>query len=123
MPESNCFLLQIVLLLLCNYLEKNPNYNCSHFNENIYVYCFFIRNAGMELMVGKNWNALFDVIITNARKPEFFHETRRPFRKINTNTGQLSWDRVTVFEKGCFYQEVVISLFIIFLGFIIYSLL
>ncbi|CAD5113891.1 DgyrCDS3051 [Dimorphilus gyrociliatus] len=62
-------------------------------------------NAGMELMVGKNWNALFDVIITNARKPEFFHETRRPFRKINTHTGQLSWDRVTVFEKGCFYQE------------------
>ena len=76
-------------------------------------------------MVGENWPTLFDVIITNARKPKFFyqysrfahisknvlilsheHFLNRPFRYYDHDSKTKSWSKVNKLEKGKFYQEV-----------------
>ena len=37
------------------------------------------RKKGMDHMVGKGWRDLFDVIITQARKPSFYHQQSSRF--------------------------------------------
>ena len=43
------------------------------------INCFYAyySNAGMTYLVGPDWLDLFDVVITNARKPKFFYDTNR----------------------------------------------
>ncbi|XP_025079315.1 5'-nucleotidase domain-containing protein 2-like [Pomacea canaliculata] len=62
-------------------------------------------DAGMRYMVGPDWMNLFDIIITNARKPKFFHAGSRPFRLYNPELETHSWGRVTSLEKGKVYQQ------------------
>ncbi|XP_046546293.1 LOW QUALITY PROTEIN: 5'-nucleotidase domain-containing protein 3-like [Haliotis rubra] len=62
-------------------------------------------HAGMSYMIGDDWQDLFDVIITNARKPKFFNEASRPFRTYDPALFSQSWDRVQTLEKGKVYQQ------------------
>ncbi|XP_023932660.1 5'-nucleotidase domain-containing protein 3 [Lingula anatina] len=61
-------------------------------------------DKGMSYMLGSDWSDMFDVIITRARKPQFFRP-KRPFRSFDRTLGTQSWGRVTSFEKGQIYQE------------------
>ena len=36
-----------------------------------------LRDKGMKHLIGPDWRDLFDVIITNARKPKFFSDIQR----------------------------------------------
>ncbi|KAF6040466.1 NT5DC3 [Bugula neritina] len=62
-------------------------------------------NAGMTYMVGADWLDKFDVVIINARKPDFFISNKRPFRMYNHDTNSTLWHRVSQLEKGCVYSE------------------
>lgn len=35
------------------------------------------RDKGMKFIVGKDWRDLFDVVIVQAEKPNFFNDKRR----------------------------------------------
>ena len=48
----------------------------SRFAEINYFYAYY-SDAGMTYLVGPDWLDLFDVVITNARKPKFFYDTNR----------------------------------------------
>ncbi|XP_010150553.1 PREDICTED: 5'-nucleotidase domain-containing protein 2-like [Eurypyga helias] len=58
----------------------------------------------MKHMVGKNWRDLFDMVIVQADKPNFFTDRRKPFRKLDDN-GSLQWDKINQLEKGKIYKE------------------
>lgn len=62
-------------------------------------------NRGMNYLVGPQWNKMFDVIVTNARKPKFFYQYSRPFRSFDHRCGAKSWTKVESLQKGRFYQE------------------
>ncbi|ELU17493.1 hypothetical protein CAPTEDRAFT_6114 [Capitella teleta] len=62
-------------------------------------------DRGMTHLMGTEWRDYFDVIIFNARKPKFFNDTTRPFRKFDPTTGLKSWNKINELEKGEFYQE------------------
>ncbi|XP_044740983.1 5'-nucleotidase domain-containing protein 3 isoform X2 [Chrysoperla carnea] len=62
-------------------------------------------NKGMELLVGKDWKMIFDVIIVQARKPRFFTDESRPIRLFDEHREMHVWDRVTRLEKGTIYYE------------------
>ncbi|XP_063783857.1 5'-nucleotidase domain-containing protein 3 isoform X1 [Pseudophryne corroboree] len=61
-------------------------------------------NKGMNFIVGKDWRDLFDVVIVQADKPNFFNDKRRPFRKV-TDRGVLLWDKIHQLEKGSIYKQ------------------
>ncbi|XP_044133225.1 5'-nucleotidase domain-containing protein 3 isoform X1 [Bufo gargarizans] len=61
-------------------------------------------DKGMNFIVGKNWRDLFDVVIVQADKPNFFNDKRRPFRKV-TDRGVLLWDKIHQLEKGMIYKQ------------------
>ncbi|XP_056430510.1 5'-nucleotidase domain-containing protein 3 [Hyla sarda] len=61
-------------------------------------------DKGMNFIVGKDWRDLFDVVIVQADKPNFFNDKRRPFRKV-TNRGVLLWDKINQLEKGMIYKQ------------------
>ncbi|KAI7893666.1 HAD-superfamily hydrolase [Mucor mucedo] len=55
---------------------------------------------GMSYLTSTNdWMDLFDVVIVNARKPEFYR-SYRPFRRAS----EPNWDKVDQFIKGEVYQ-------------------
>nr|KAG5698473.1 hypothetical protein BaRGS_022003 [Batillaria attramentaria] len=62
-------------------------------------------NAGMRYMIGSDWMDLFDIIITNARKPKFFHAGSRPFRQFSPEEDSQLWGRVTSLQKGKVYTQ------------------
>jgi HAD superfamily 5'-nucleotidase-like hydrolase len=66
---------------------------------------YWFVNLGMTYICGPDWHNLFDVIICNARKPDFFNSKSRPFRHYLSDVAHKSWDRVTKFEKGQVYYE------------------
>ncbi|ESO96260.1 hypothetical protein LOTGIDRAFT_147320, partial [Lottia gigantea] len=66
---------------------------------------FNFVDAGMRFMIGEDWREMFDVVITNARKPKFFNETSRPFRELDEVRNTQSWGKVTELQKGRVYQE------------------
>ncbi|XP_064615785.1 5'-nucleotidase domain-containing protein 3-like [Liolophura sinensis] len=66
---------------------------------------FQFVDSGMKYMIGQDWEQLFDVIITSARKPKFFNESSRPFRLFDKTQNRLSWDRVSELKKGEIYQQ------------------
>ncbi|KAM4675231.1 5'-nucleotidase domain-containing protein 3 [Discoglossus pictus] len=61
-------------------------------------------DRGMNFIVGKDWRDLFDVVIVQADKPNFFNDKRRPFRKVN-DRGVLLWDKIHQLEKGQTYKQ------------------
>ncbi|XP_018107823.1 5'-nucleotidase domain-containing protein 3-like isoform X2 [Xenopus laevis] len=61
-------------------------------------------NKGMNFIVGKDWRDLFDVVIVQADKPNFFNDKRRPFRKV-AERGVLLWDKIHQLEKGQTYKQ------------------
>ncbi|KAE8615131.1 hypothetical protein XENTR_v10008417 [Xenopus tropicalis] len=61
-------------------------------------------NKGMNFIVGKDWRDLFDVVIVQADKPNFFNDKRRPFRKV-AERGILLWDKIHHLEKGQTYKQ------------------
>uniref|UniRef100_A0A8C4NGV6 5'-nucleotidase domain containing 3 n=1 Tax=Eptatretus burgeri TaxID=7764 RepID=A0A8C4NGV6_EPTBU len=67
-------------------------------------FMFCCRDKGMHHMVGPDWQDLFDVIIVKADKPGFFHDRRRPFRRLADQGGML-WDRITSLRKGEVYKQ------------------
>ncbi|EPY74063.1 5-nucleotidase domain-containing protein 3 [Camelus ferus] len=62
-------------------------------------------DKGMRYIVGKDWRDLFDVVIVQAEKPNFFNDKRRPFRKVNEK-GVLLWDKIHKLQKGQIYKQV-----------------
>ena len=40
-------------------------------------------DKGMRYIVGKDWRDLFDVVIVQVEKPNFFSDKWSPFRKVN----------------------------------------
>ncbi|KAL6081011.1 hypothetical protein STEG23_029116, partial [Scotinomys teguina] len=65
---------------------------------------FSFVDKGMRHMVGPDWRQLFDVVIVQADKPNFFTDRRKPFRKLDEK-GSLHWDRITRLEKGKIYRQ------------------
>uniref|UniRef100_A0A452HJX5 Uncharacterized protein n=1 Tax=Gopherus agassizii TaxID=38772 RepID=A0A452HJX5_9SAUR len=61
-------------------------------------------DKGMKFLVGKDWRDLFDVVIVQADKPNFFNDKRRPFRKVNER-GVLLWDKIHKLQKGQIYKQ------------------
>ncbi|XP_078530976.1 5'-nucleotidase domain-containing protein 3 isoform X1 [Lissotriton helveticus] len=61
-------------------------------------------DKGMNFIVGKDWRDLFDVVIVQADKPNFFNDKRRPFRKV-TEKGVLLWDKIHRLDKGQIYKQ------------------
>ncbi|KAG8138246.1 putative 5'-nucleotidase domain-containing protein [Naja naja] len=61
-------------------------------------------DRGMKFIVGKDWRDLFDVVIVQAEKPNFFNDKRRPFRKV-TERGVLLWDKIHELQKGQIYKQ------------------
>uniref|UniRef100_A0A2K6UXL8 5'-nucleotidase domain containing 3 n=1 Tax=Saimiri boliviensis boliviensis TaxID=39432 RepID=A0A2K6UXL8_SAIBB len=61
-------------------------------------------DKGMRYIVGKDWRDLFDVVIVQAEKPNFFNDKRRPFRKMNEK-GVLLWDKIHKLQKGQIYKQ------------------
>lgn len=73
---------------------------------------FSFIDAGLKYIVGSDWKNLFDVIVCQARKPKFFYQNNRPFRKVNFTTDSHSWDRVINLHKGEAYIEGNLSYFL-----------
>ncbi|XP_002738625.1 5'-nucleotidase domain-containing protein 3-like [Saccoglossus kowalevskii] len=102
------------------YLEK-----CKNIPEflNRLVNCkrkiFLITNSsynfvekGMNYIVGADWMDLFDIVVTQARKPSFYSENkRRPFRHFDRYHRVPQWTKVDKFEKGQIYLEGNLELF------------
>ncbi|KAJ6658923.1 hypothetical protein lerEdw1_019559 [Lerista edwardsae] len=61
-------------------------------------------DRGMKYIVGKDWRDLFDAVIVQADKPNFFNDKRRPFRKVNER-GVLLWDKIHELQKGQIYKQ------------------
>lgn len=56
------------------------------------------------------WRSYFDVVIVNARKPQFFAEGTT-LREVNLETGHLKIGMTEKFEPGCVYEGGSIRLF------------
>ncbi|CAM4734572.1 hypothetical protein PO909_021591 [Leuciscus waleckii] len=65
---------------------------------------FDFVDRGMNYIVGKDWQDLFDVVIVQADKPGFFNDRRKPFRRV-TDKGVLLWDRIHQLKKGQIYKQ------------------
>ncbi|KAK2563005.1 5'-nucleotidase domain-containing protein 2 [Acropora cervicornis] len=78
---------------------------------------FDYRKKGMDHMLGKGWRDLFDIIITQARKPSFYHQpASRPFRCMDTRLHRPTWQKVSALCKGQVYMEGNIDQFMNFTG-------
>ena len=70
------YILYLTYFMLYNMFEF-LRFNCTP------LQCFYLfsttslRNKGMKHLIGPDWRDLFDVIITNARKPKFFSDIQR----------------------------------------------
>ncbi|XP_058940914.2 5'-nucleotidase domain-containing protein 3 [Pocillopora verrucosa] len=116
---------QAVINDIDKYLKKSP-----HLGELLQrlvssgKMLFLITNSGFEFvkkgmdhMIGKGWRDLFDVVITQARKPSFYHQqASRPFRCVDTRLYRPMWQKVSALCKGQVYIEGNIEQFIKFTG-------
>jgi len=61
-------------------------------------------DPGMRYLVGSDWQDIFDVVMVNGRKPDFY--TRyRAFRLYDVKEDQVSWQKVEALEKGQVYSQ------------------
>lgn len=95
------------------YLEKNEMLSIflKHLKDNGKK-MFVITNSpfqfvdnGMKHMIGDDWQSFFDIVVVQARKPKFFTQQSRPFRKYNVGSDRMAWTRVSKLEKGEIYME------------------
>ena len=74
---------------------------------------FHFVNTGMCHLLGSDWQDAFDVVIVQAKKPNFFKTLARPFKTVVQNVQYggissetiISWDRITEFKKKEVYYE------------------
>lgn len=70
---------------------------------------FSTVRLGMEHMLGKDWQDAFDVVVVEAKKPNFFDIQDRPFKTLlfestaHNNGAHLSWDKIEELQKGEIY--------------------
>lgn len=71
---------------------------------------YWFIDQGMSFLLAnqlghhKHWTELFDVIITASRKPSWYQKKNSgAFRKLNTKTDKISWEKVTRFDPGEIY--------------------
>ena len=74
-------------------------------NDNDNIFFFLHSDNGMRYMIGDDWRSLFDIVVVQARKPKFFTQQSRPFRKFNIGSDRMAWNRVEKLEKGKVYME------------------
>ncbi|XP_077988251.1 5'-nucleotidase domain-containing protein 3-like [Glandiceps talaboti] len=60
---------------------------------------------GMNFIIGPDWLDLFEIVVTNARKPHFFSDSNRPFRHFDRHKKSPQWQKVFEFKKGQVYLE------------------
>ena len=76
-------------------------------NKQVFVVTnspFKIVDKGMSYMLGKGWQNYFDVVIIQAKKPDFFaHKNSSVFREYSPNSDRLKWKRVQTLEPGTIY--------------------
>ncbi|XP_076821628.1 5'-nucleotidase domain-containing protein 3-like [Clavelina lepadiformis] len=97
------YLVRNSLTDLFNYLTSSGKKLFLITNSN-----FSFVNCGMEHLIGSGWQDAFDIVIVQAKKPRFFQEKLRPFKRVildNSPDMQISWDRVHEFKKGEVYCE------------------
>ncbi|KAH9391480.1 5'-nucleotidase domain-containing protein 3 [Tyrophagus putrescentiae] len=95
------------------YLEKNELLNdfLRHLRDNgkkMFVITnspFHFVDNGMKYMIGDDWRSLFDIVVVQARKPKFFTQQSRPFRRFNIAGDRMAWQRVADLERGQVYME------------------
>lgn len=78
------------------------------YDKNIFLITnspYWFVDAGMTSLCGPDWPNLFDLVICNARKPEFFTSQNKTFRKFNVATNSKSWEHVSSFNKNEIYYE------------------
>ena len=92
---------------LCDLINHLTNANRKLFlitNSN-----FHFVDTGMRHLLGFDWQDAFDVVIVEAKKPNFFKTTARPFKTVVhgsiSSEMTISWDRITEFKKGEVYCE------------------
>ncbi len=66
---------------------------------------YWFVHRGMSSLCGTEWTNLFDLIICNARKPDFFISKSKPFRQFNASTNSKSWEQVNTFKRNNIYYE------------------
>ncbi len=66
---------------------------------------YWFVHRGMSSLCGPDWTNLFDLVICNARKPDFFTSKNKPFRQFNAYTNSKSWEQVNSFKKNNIYYE------------------
>ena len=65
-----------------------------------------------------DWRDIFQVVIVNARKPNFFTDREsKPFRNIDLKNGTYLWEHVKEFQKYGVYGEGNIKSFRKFTGY------
>ncbi|XP_064394652.1 5'-nucleotidase domain-containing protein 2-like [Halichondria panicea] len=78
---------------------------------------FWFVDKGMSHLLGSSdWRDLFDVVVTNARKPSFYSDSHRPFRTLNSDLTSPSWQPITQLTKGGVYLQGNVSDFMSFTG-------
>lgn len=73
---------------------------------------FDFVNRGMTHLFNNDWRDLFEVVIVNARKPDFFGAREsKPFRNIDLTNGAFCWTHVKQFQRHGVYGEGNVNLF------------
>ena len=65
---------------------------------------YWFVNYGMQSLCGSDWQDLFDLVICNARKPDFF-KSGNPFRRFEIKTNSKTFANVSAFKKNNIYYE------------------
>ncbi|KAL5259600.1 hypothetical protein ACHWQZ_G009896 [Mnemiopsis leidyi] len=61
-------------------------------------------NVGMKHIMGADWRSLFDVVVCLSKKPKFFEDKYRVFRRL-TSHNTPAYGEVKEFKKGEVYCE------------------
>lgn len=94
-PSSSIFIKEFLQRLIAN-------------KKNVFLITnspYWFVNHGMSSLCGPDWANLFDLVICNARKPDFFTSKNKPFREFNPTTNSKSWAQVISFKKKKIYYE------------------
>ena len=66
---------------------------------------FYFIDAGLKYLTGNSdWNEMFDLIITDAGKPDFYTQ-KRPFRLLAEDRRHMKWVTVSDFTHGEIYCQ------------------
>ena len=96
-------------------LENSQNQELAQFlrnlrNHNKHVFVvtnspYKIVHKGMSFMLGEHWQDFFDVVIIQAKKPDFFaYKNSSVFREYSPKQDRLKWTRVDEFKPNKIYS-------------------